>query len=89
MAYECPYDRQSSHTSFTATAILYIRVTHNLKLRVETSSPYEGHTSCPSFSRLLDPTSGLFRHTSGLPKILHRLRQTLLTMLGLWGAPYT
>ena len=29
MAYECPYDRQSSHTSFTATATSYIWVTKN------------------------------------------------------------
>ena len=74
--------------SFTATATLYIRVTQILKLRVETASPYEGHTSCTFFVRLLDPASRLLRHTSGLPKILPRLRLTLLTMLGLWGVPY-
>ena len=39
-------------------------------------------------ARLLDPTSGLLRHTSRLPKILPQLRLTLLTMLGLWGVPY-
>ena len=83
-----PYDRQSSHTNFNATAISYIRVTQNLKQRVEIASPYEGHTSRTFFARLLDPTSGLLRHTSGLPKILPRLRLTLLTMLGLWGVPY-
>ena len=83
-----PYDRQSSRTNFTAAATLYIRVTQNLKRRMETTSPYEGHTSCTFFARLLDPTSGLLRHTSGLPKILPRLRLTLLTMLGLWGVPY-
>ena len=55
---------------------------------METASPYEGHTSRTFFARLLDPTSGLLRHTSGLPKILPRLRLTLLTMLGLWGVPY-
>ena len=43
-----PYDRQSSHTNFTATATLYIWVTQNLKRRGETASPYEGHTSRPS-----------------------------------------
>ena len=45
-------------------------------------------TSRIFFARLLDPTSGLVRHTSGLPKILPRLRLTLLTMLGLWGVPH-
>ena len=58
-----PYDRQSSRTNFTATATSYIRVTQNLKRRVETASPYEGHTSRTFFARLLDPTSGLLRHT--------------------------
>ena len=55
---------------------------------METTSPYEGHTSCTFFARLLDPTSGLLCHTSGLPKILPRLRLTILMMLGLWGVPY-
>ena len=88
--HECgnPYDRQSSHKNFNATATSYIRVTQNLKRRVETTSPYEGHTSRTFFVRLLDPTSRLLRHTSGLPKILPRLRLTLLMMLGLWGVPY-
>ena len=49
MAYECPYDRQSSHMSFTVTATLYIWLTKNLNLHVKTTSPYEGHTSHPSF----------------------------------------
>ena len=40
-----PYDRQSSRTSFTVTATAYIRVTQIQKLRMETASPYEGHTS--------------------------------------------
>ena len=83
-----PYDRQSSRTNFTATATSYIRVTLSLKRHMETTSPYEGHTSCTFFVWLLDSTSGLLRHTSGLPKILPRLRLTLLTMLGLWGVPY-
>ena len=83
-----PYDRQSSRTNFTATATSYIWVTKNLKRRVETASLYEGHTSHTFFARLLDRTSGLLRHTSGLPKILPRLRLTLLTMIGLWGVPY-
>ena len=70
--HECdnPYDRQSSRTNFTATATSYIRVTQNLKQRVETTSPYEGHTSHTFYTRLHDPTSGLLCHTSGLPKIL-------------------
>ena len=54
---------------------------------METASPYERHTSRTFSARLLDPMSGLLRHTSGLPRILPRLRLTLLTMLGLWGAP--
>ena len=88
--HECgnPYDRQSSCTNFNVTATSYIRVTQNLKRRVETTSPYERHTSRTFFARLLDPTSGLLHHTSGLPKILSQLRLTLLTMLGLWGVPY-
>ena len=81
------YDRQSSCTSFNATVTSYIRVTQNLKRCVETVSPYEGHTSRTFFVRLLDPTSGLLRHTSGLPQILPRLRLTLLRTLGLWGVP--
>ena len=83
-----PYDRQSSRTNFTATATSYIRVTQNLKRRVEIASPYEGHTSRTFFARLLVCTSGILRHTSGLPKILPQLRLTLLTMLGLWGVLY-
>ena len=74
-----PYDRQSSHTNFNATATSYIRVTQNLKRHVKIASPYEGHTSRTFFARLLDPTSGLLRDTSGLPKILPRLCLTLLT----------
>ena len=83
-----PYDRQSSRTNFNATATSYIRVTQNLKRRVEIASPYEGHASRTFYTRLLDSTSGLLRHTCGLPKILPRLHQTLLMMLGLWGVPY-
>ena len=63
-----PYNRQSSRTNFTATVTSYIQVTQNLKRHVETASPYKGHTSCTFFARLLDPTSGLLHHTSGLPK---------------------
>ena len=81
-----PYDRQSNRTNFTTTATLYIRVTQNLKRRVETASPYEGHTSRTFFARLLDPTSGLHHHTSGLPKILSWLHLIFLMMLGLWGS---
>ena len=88
VAYECPYNRWSSCMSFTATVTSYIQVTEILKLRMEAASPYKGHTSRNIFSRLLDPTSRLLLHTSGLPKILHRLRLTLLTTLGLWGSPY-
>ena len=39
----------SSRMSFTVTATSYIRATEILKLHVETTSPYEGHTSHPSF----------------------------------------
>ena len=83
-----PYDRQSSRTNFTATVTLYLRVTQNLKQRMETASPYEVDTSRTFFVRLLDPTSGLLLHTSGLPKILPLLHLTLLMILGLWGVPY-
>ena len=55
---------------------------------METASQYEGHTSRTFFVRLLDPTSELLRHRSGLPKVLPQLRLTLLMMLGLWGVPY-
>ena len=82
-----PYDRQSSRTNFTATVTSCIWVTQILKRRVETASPYEGHTSHTFFVRLLDPTSRLLHHTSGLPKILPWLCLTLLTPLGLWGVP--
>ena len=77
-----PYDRQSSRTNFNATAKSYLRVTQNLKQRVEIASPYEGHTSRTFYARLRDTTSGLLRHTSGLPKILPRLRLTLLMVIG-------
>ena len=40
-----PYDRQSSRTSFIATATSYIWVTQILKRCMETASPYKGHTS--------------------------------------------
>ena len=86
-----PYDRQSSCTNFTATATLYIRVTQNLKLGMETASPYEGHTSRTFFARLLYTTSGLLGYSvihPGYPKILPRLCLTLLTTLGIWGVPY-
>ena len=53
-----------------------------------TTSPYEGHTSCPSFLRLLHRTSGLLCHIPWLPKIQHWLCLILLMMLALWGAPY-
>ena len=84
----CPDDRQSSCLHFTPTATSYIWVTKILNLHVETTSPYEGHTSCSSFSRLLHLTSRSLCHISGLPKILHWLHLTLVTMLALWGAPY-
>ena len=49
MAHTCPYDRQSSHMNFIVTVTSYIRVTQILDLRMETKSPYEGHTSHSSF----------------------------------------
>ena len=60
-----PYDRQSSRMNFNVTATSYIRVTQILKRRVETASPYEGHTSRTFFARLLDPTSGFRTHEKG------------------------
>ena len=88
VVHTCPDDRQSSHSSFTATVTSYIQVTQILNLHMETASHYKGHTSCSSFSRLLHLTSRLLRHISGLPIILHWLCLTLLMMLALWGAPY-
>ena len=75
----CPYDRQSSCVTFTATVTSYIQVT---------TSPYEGHTSHPSFSQLLHHTSRFLQHSSGLPKLLHWLHLTHLMTLALWGVPY-
>ena len=63
-----PYDRQSSCTNFNATATSYIRVTQNLKRRVEIASPYEGHTSRTFFARLIDSTSAIH---PGYPKYYH------------------
>ena len=83
-----PYNRQSSHMTFTVTETLYIWVIKKSELHVETTSPYEGHTSCPSLSQLLHHTSRFLHHISRLPKILHWLCLTHLMMLVLWGAPY-
>ena len=88
MAHTCPDDRQSSPSSSTVTATSYIQVTQILNVHLDTTSPYEGHACHSSFSRLLHLTSGLFRHISRLPKILHWLCLTLQMMLALWGAPY-
>ena len=79
MAHACPYDRQSSCTTFTETAISYIRVT---------TFPYEGHTSHPSFLQLLHCTPRSLHHPSRLPNLLHWLCLTLLMMLPLWGVLY-
>ena len=49
VAHTCPDDRQSSRSSSTATATSYIQVPQILSLHMETTSPYEGHISCPSF----------------------------------------
>ena len=49
VAHTCPDDRQSSHSGYTATVTSYIQVIQILKLRMETTSPYEEHTSCSSF----------------------------------------
>ena len=66
-----PYDRQSSRMNFTATATSYIRVSQNLKQRVEIASPYEGHTSCTFYTQLRDTTSGLPKIQPGYPKYYH------------------
>ena len=50
VAHACPFDRQSSHSTFNVTETLYIQVTQNPHLCMETTSPYKGHTSHPSFS---------------------------------------
>ena len=88
MAHACPYDRHSSHTTFTVTATSYIQVSEKSDLCMETTSPYKGHSSCPSFSQLLHHTSRFLHDTSWLPKILLWLCLSLLMMLALWGAPY-
>ena len=88
IANACPYNRQSSHATFTVTASSYIQVTPNAHLCMETTSPYEGHTSHPFFSQLLQHTSRLLHATSGLPKVLCWLCLTPLMMLALWRAPY-
>ena len=49
VAHACPYNRQSSHATFTVTETLYIWATGNLDICMVTTSPYEGHTSHPSF----------------------------------------
>ena len=50
VAHACPYDKQSSCTISTATAILYIWVTKHSDLHMESASPNEGHSHRPSFS---------------------------------------
>ena len=72
--HECgnPYDRQSSRTNFNATATLCIRVTQNLKRRVETTSPYEGHTIvAPSLRDSLILPPGYVVIHPGYPKYYH------------------
>ena len=44
-----PYDRQSSCTSFTATATSYIRVSQNLKRHMETASHTKDIPVAPSW----------------------------------------
>ena len=51
---------------------------------METTSTYEGHTGYLSFSQQLHHTSGFLQNITGLPKALHWLCQTLLTVLALW-----
>ena len=83
VAHACPYHKQSSCSTFNVTETLYIWVTQNPHLHVESTSPYEGHTSCPTFLGLLHPTSRFFCNTSGIPKILHWIHLTPLVMLAL------
>ena len=78
MAHTYPDDRQSRRSNFTVTVTSYIQVTQILKLHMEATSPYEGHTSRPSFSLILHPSSGLLHHISGLPKLLYWLCLTFL-----------
>ena len=63
-----PYDRQSSHTSFTATAALYIRVTKILKLHVETASHTKDIPVAPSFRDSLILLPGYYVIHPGYPK---------------------
>ena len=88
VAHACPYDRKSSCVISTVTVTSYIWVLKKSELCMETTSPYKGHTSHPSFLRLLHHTSWFLCHIYRLPKILHWLYLTLQTTLTLLGAPY-
>ena len=49
MAYAYPYNRLSSHVSFTVSVTSYIRVSQILDLCMETTSPYKGPTPSSYF----------------------------------------
>ena len=66
-----PYDRQSSRTSFTVTAISYIRVTQNLKRRVETASHTKDIPVTPSLCDSLILLRGYSVIHPGYPKYYH------------------
>ena len=84
MTHSCPYDRQSSCSSFNVTETSYIWVIQNPHLCGELASPDEGHTSCPSFHNYFR----FLHNTSGLPKTLCWLHLTPLVTLASWEASY-
>ena len=84
MANACPYNRQSSNLTINTTETLHIWVAQNPHLHMRTTSPYEGHTSHPSFLCLLHCTSRFLYNTSSLAKILVQVCLTPLVTLALW-----
>ena len=66
-----PYDRQSSRTNFNATATSYIRVTQNLKRRVETTSHMKDIPVAPSLRDSVTLLPGYSAIHPGYPKYYH------------------
>ena len=68
-----PYDRQSSRTNFTATvtATSYIRVTQNLKQRMEIASHMKDIPVAPSLCDSLILLPSYFGIHPGYPKYYH------------------
>ena len=66
-----PYDRQSSRTNFNATATSYIRVTQNLKRRVEIASHTKDIPVAPSIRDSVTLLPGYSAIHPGYPKYYH------------------